>query len=58
MNSKDVHIRQALMRNGWVESMDLSSTFFHLKWVYTDSPLDYAKLQCKNIFNICRRTIL
>lgn len=46
MNSKDGHIRDVLHRNGWVESTDLSSTFFHLKWVYTDNPQDYPKLQC------------
>ena len=45
MNSKDSHIREVLQENGWVESLDKDTTFFHLKWVYNDSPNDYNKLQ-------------
>lgn len=47
MNSKDNHIRDALQKNGWVECLDRTSTFYHLKWVYTDCPSDYSNLQCK-----------
>lgn len=45
MNSKDKHIKEALLRNGWVEAVDSSSLFFHLKWVYTDTLNDYTNLQ-------------
>ena len=46
MNSKDGHVRDALVKGGWVEG-DIGSGFFHLKWVYTDNLQDYPKLQCK-----------
>lgn len=45
MNSKDSHIREALQRNGWVEVLDLSTSFYHLKWVYNDTPNDYTNLR-------------
>ena len=44
MNSQDTHIRTMLQSNGWVEALDKDTTFFHLKWVYTDSVSDYSKL--------------
>jgi hypothetical protein len=45
MNSKDSHIREALLRRGWVERVGNNSWFFHLKWAYIDTPADYAHLQ-------------
>ena len=51
MNSQDYHIRAALQSNGWVEALDKNTTFFHLKWVYTDSVLDYTKLEQGQFYN-------
>ena len=50
MNSKDTHIRQTLIENGWIEAKDQDSTLFHLKWVYKDKPSDYNKLEGKIFF--------
>lgn len=36
MNSRDLHIRSALLNRGWVESGDKDSKLYHLKWVYKD----------------------
>lgn len=47
MNSKDNHIREVLLENGWIESIDQDSTFYHLKWVYMDQNSEYPKLQSK-----------
>jgi hypothetical protein len=44
MNSKDEHIKNALLKRGWVELDDKLSTFFHLKWVYSDTSADYISL--------------
>ena len=51
MNSKDTHIREILIENGWVETLNPETTFFHLKWFYTDSPSDYSKLQPGQFYN-------
>lgn len=47
MNSRDLHIKAALNRKGWIESTEKSSVLFHLKWVYKDDINDYQTLQCK-----------
>lgn len=49
MNSRDYHIREALVKKGWIELKDISDNFFHLKWVYADSSHDYPNLNC-NLF--------
>ena len=36
INSRDNHIKEALVRRGWVESTDRKSVLFHLKWTYKD----------------------
>lgn len=41
MNSRDYHIREALIKRGWIELEDISDSFFHLKWVYSDTQSDY-----------------
>lgn len=46
MNSRDMHIKNALLSRGWVESGDKDSKLFHLKWVYKDKNEDYDPLQC------------
>lgn len=48
MNSRDVHIREELLRRGWAEGSDKDTSLFHLKWVYKDSPSDYSTLQGKS----------
>jgi hypothetical protein len=45
MNSRDSHIKVALLNRGWIESADRDSNLFHLKWVYMDSLIDYSSLQ-------------
>ena len=52
MNSRDHHIREALIKKGWIELHDISDNFFHLKWVYSDSPNDYSNLNSKSFLNI------
>ena len=44
-NSKDTHIKEALISRGWVESSDKQSILYHLKWTYKDQPEDYLSLQ-------------
>lgn len=50
MNSRDYHIREALIKKGWIQLQDISDNFFHLKWVYSDSPNDYSNLNSKFSF--------
>jgi hypothetical protein len=45
INSRDLHIKAALNRRGWIESNEKESVLFHLKWVYKDELTDYQMLQ-------------
>lgn len=51
MNSRDQHIREALIKKGWIELQDISDGFYHLKWVYSDNSNDYANLSHSQLFN-------
>lgn len=52
MNSRDKHIKDALIRRGWIESVQRDSVLFHLKWVYKDNLNDYTMLQGNAISNL------
>jgi len=58
MNSRDIHIRTALLNRGWVESVDLNSNLFHLKWVYKDNVNDYSLLQGKSLITQMDNSII
>ncbi len=51
MNSRDQHIREALIKRGWIELHDISDSFYHLKWVYSDNSNDYSNLNSNQLFN-------
>jgi hypothetical protein len=51
LSSQDKHIRQALKARGWAENCTSGSKAFHLKWVNTDSELDYKALLPGQRFN-------
>jgi hypothetical protein len=51
MNSKDDHIRRALLSRGWVENSNSNSGAFHLKWAYSDTDADYKELRPGQFFN-------
>ena len=50
-NSRDFHIRRALIKRGWVENKDTHSSFFNLKYTYKDEPNDYKAYKKGMFFN-------
>ena len=50
-NSRDFHIRRALLKGGWVENKVQSSMFHNLKYSYKDEPVDYKIMRDGMFFN-------
>jgi|JI6StandDraft_1071083.scaffolds.fasta_scaffold05386_9 hypothetical protein len=44
-NTKEKFVREVLEGWGWVENKNRASTFYHLKWVYSDASSDYHDLR-------------
>lgn len=49
-NSQDDYIKRVLMHWGWVENKIIDSPFYHLKWIYIDTPNDHKNV-LGQIFN-------
>lgn len=44
LNSRDLYIKRAALKRGWIENPIASSQFYDIKWDYIDNQVEYNNM--------------